>query len=548
VADLHRDGLPPQPPAVSPPKPVVDRRVGYRRAADRIAHQERLLLARTLDVLAADGTAEERLAGVLRLLARTVGARRAAIVADGGERRAAVALTAGEDPRRAQELARWLDAHGPRSRAERAGAGNAPISLILAPVDEGRPEGRAAEDESTSAGPRAFAMLRIPSAGDVALGFEYARAADAEALHDRLPPQMARHAAVALALVTAELTRERELATLRAAEAERATFVSTVAHELRTPLTGLRGYLELILDGQVADRATEREFLDRSRSIVSSMSDLVGDLLELSRLESGGLQLELGPFSVAEALGQVAASLLPIAIERGVRLTTSLPNRLRAATGDRRRVEQIVLNLGGNALKFGREGGHVEIAGEVRGLVAIVVVRDDGPGIPVEDRPRIFERFHRMAAHERISGTGLGLPIARDLARRMGGDLDVASVAGSGSAFVLVLPGPADVEPDVVAGALAEALDREEVLLEERAIRRVIASMPAASDRSDGTAGGRATLRQIDHAPDDALEPSDHDLDVITPDRRTDGVGAGRPGVVRLRSVPPLAPVRHPSG
>ena len=96
---------------------------------------------------------------------------------------------------------------------------------------------------------------------------------------------------------------------------------------------------------------------------------------------------------------------------------------MRVATADRRRVEQIVTNLGANALKFTPSGGNVEIVGRFDGVVAIIAVRDDGPGIPADDRSRIFERFHRMAGHERITGTGLGLPIARDLARQMGGDI-----------------------------------------------------------------------------------------------------------------------------
>jgi len=108
---------------------------------------------------------------------------------------------------------------------------------------------------------------------------------------------------------------------------------------MRTPLTGLSGYLELILGGQVEDPVDERDFLERSRHIVGSMSDLVGDLLELSRLESGTLRLQIAPFSVAEAGSRVVAGLAPIALARAVELRTSMPPRLRAATGDRRRVE-----------------------------------------------------------------------------------------------------------------------------------------------------------------------------------------------------------------
>jgi signal transduction histidine kinase len=485
MTDPRPERLPAQPPTVSPPLPFVERRLSHRRAEDRDAHREKVLLARALDVLASDQAAEERLAGLLRLLARTVGARRAAVVADGIERRAAVAVDPGEEPAEAARLAAWLDAHAPRSRARRAASGQAPISFIVGaapPPAKAPTPGLRPDSAEPAAGEPTYAMLPIPSAGEVVLGFAFDRATDAGRLAERLPPTLARHAAVALALVTAQLASERELAALRARDAERATFVSTVAHELRTPLTGLRGYLELILAGQVQDPTVERDFLERSRSIVGSMGDLVGDLLELSRLESGTLQLELESFSIADAASEVASLLLPIALEREVRLTTALPPRMRIAMGDRRRVEQIVTNLVANALKFTPSGGRVEIEGRVEGVVAVLTVRDDGSGIATDDRIRIFERFHRMAAHERITGTGLGLPIARDLARRMGGDLDVASVPGAGSAFVLVLPGPAGADPDVIAATLADALLGEEDRFEQTLVRRAI-----TGGRSHGT-------------------------------------------------------------
>jgi signal transduction histidine kinase len=473
-----------------------------------------------LDVLAADGSAEERLARLLTLLARTAGARRAAVVADGLERRAAVSIGTDEDPESARELAAWLDANSPRSRARQAAAGPAPISFIVGAIDA--PPTATAERRRE----RTFAVLPIASAGDVALGFEFARPAEARALAQRLPSTLARHAAVALALVTSQLADERELATLRARDAERSVFVSTVAHELRTPLTGLQGYLELILEGKVADRAVELEFLDRSQSIVTTMADLVGDLLELSRLDSGALELELSPFSVAEAGGQVAASLLPIAISRDVRLTTSLPPRMRVATGDRRRVEQILTNLAGNALKFTPQGGTVQIVAEVAGLVAALIVRDDGPGIPPDERSRIFERFQRMPDHEHVEGTGLGLPIARELARRMGGDLAVASVADAGSSFVLVLPGPSDVDRAVIDSALAEVVEREEIALEERIVRRAM----QRANRDDQGGDPRAAADLIE------------DEDLLDAATRPPGPGVRGSGPGRLRVLPSLGP------
>jgi len=490
MLDSRETRLPTRSLIVAAPPAFVDRRVGSRRAEDREAHEERALLARALDILAAGSNAEARLAGILDLLAETVGARRAAVLADGVERRSAVAVAHGEDTDAANKLAAWLDASSDRSRAERAATGPARVSVVIAD------EAAAAEDDQS--GPAAnpsgadacYALLPIPSTGDVVLGFEFEEPKAADDLARRLPPQLARHAAVALALVSEQLAAERELASLRSTETERARFVSTVAHELRTPLTGLNGYLELILGDRVDDPLIQRDFLERSQAIVGSMGELVGDLLDLSRIESGGLQLELEPFSVAEAASHVAAGLLPIAIQRDIRLRTVLPHRLAAATGDRRRVEQVLTNLTANALKFTQSGGSVEIEGRFDGAVAVLVVRDDGGGIAAEDRARIFERFHRLPGHERIVGTGLGLPIARDLAERMGGSLDVASVPGAGSAFVLALAGPTAIDPEVIAAALGRALAAEEVGLEERAVLRAIVRRTRRDAPAGDTAAG----------------------------------------------------------
>ncbi|MFL5680627.1 MAG: sensor histidine kinase [Chloroflexota bacterium] len=472
------------PPVVGAPPPFTDRRVAYRRSADQVAHRETVLLARSLDILATDADAETRLAGLLELLARTVGARRAAVLADGHGRRVAVAQTPGEDPDEAEALGAWLDAWAPRSRAHRAASGRAPIAIVLAAPRDGA---SSAPRRAAAPPTHHFACLPIPSAGGVALGFDFADERGPIELEERLPPQLARHAAVALALVTDQIATERELAGLRARDAERTRFVSTVAHELRTPLTGLSGYLELVLGGKVKNEADELDFLERSSQIVETMTDLVGDLLELSRLESGTLRLEVGQFSLAEVGARVVDGLAPIAMSRGVELRTTLPPRLKAATGDRRRVEQILTNLAGNALKFAPVGSSVELAAWFEASVAIVAVRDEGVGISPEDRARIFERFYRMAGHERITGTGLGLPIARDLARAMAGDLDVASVPGSGSSFVLVLPGPAGAEPNAVGAATTRAITAEEVRLEERAVLRAIASGSTASNAPEQT-------------------------------------------------------------
>ncbi|HYH93765.1 MAG TPA: HAMP domain-containing sensor histidine kinase [Candidatus Saccharimonadales bacterium] len=497
MSDPRPVRLPVAAPDVAAPPRFKERRAAARRAADRLAHEETRLLARSLDVLAAPGDAESRLAGLLDLLAATVGARRAAVVADGTERRVAVAASDEVDRAEALALAAWLDAAAPRSRAQRAAA--APAAVSVARRSRATPDGRSTStpplsaDGAPSCSAPSFACLEIPSAGEVTLGFAFDGPVTDQELATRLPPAMARHAAVALALVTGSLTTERNLAELRAAEVEREHFVSTVAHELRTPLTGLSGYLDLILDGQVEDREIEREFMERGRSIVGSMAALVGDLLDMSRLESGTLALEIRPFSVAEAISSVHAGLVPIALDRGLELRTLPPPRLGAANGDRRRVEQVLTNLAANAIKFGGAAGRVvEIVGWFDGPVAVVAVRDEGDGIDETDRIRIFERFYRMADHARVTGTGLGLPIARELARTMGGDLDVASLRGGGSSFVLVLPGPGVLPTsETIAAALGATLVAETERLRTVAILRAAGEAPDASTSpSVGEPGG----------------------------------------------------------
>jgi signal transduction histidine kinase len=535
-------------PAIAPPRPFVERRVAYRRSEDQQLHEERALLARTLDVLAGEASAESRLASVLDLLARTAGANRAAVLADsaGHDRRLAVAVRPDEDHAKAEELARWLDATSPRSRARRAAAAPAGILFAVLPtVDpEGsaaaRPRSRAMDGKVRSSGEH-LAWLVIPSAGDVALGFEFDDAEAAATLEERLPPQLARHAAVALALVTDQLATAAELEALRAREVERTRFVSTVAHELRTPLTGLAGYFDLILDGRVDDPAVEREFLERGQGIVETMAGLVGDLLELSRIESGTLRLETRPFSVADVGGRVVAALEPLALARAIELEVSLPARIKTASGDRRRVEQILTNLMGNALKFSAPGAVVELAARFDGSVAVICMRDDGVGIAQDDRARIFERFYRMSGHERVTGTGLGLPIARDLARAMGGDLDVASVPGSGSSFVLVLPGPTAVDDGAIEAVLARALAAEEFGLEERAVIRAL----QLAGRSEPVhhAGTRRIRPSIDLVEAPAREQPARHLRPLAAASRSRRVPSS-PRTVTLRAIDGGGPLR----
>jgi signal transduction histidine kinase len=487
------ENLPGHPPlpAIPAPSPYAERRRAFRRSEDLTAHEERALLARVLDVLGGPGDAATQVAEILALVARVVGARRAAIVTDRPSRRVLVGAAPGEEPGEARELAAWLDARAARPAAVRAAASPAEVTIVR--TRRGHPGGPVPEPPRGALIDR-FLRLDIPGA-EIQLGLELANPDDGAAVATRLPASTLRHLLAALAAATGKAADEAERAGLRARERERERFASMVAHELRTPLAGLGGYLDLLAGGAVDDPGIGREFVERGRGIVERMAALIGDLLELSRIEAGSLRLEIDACSLAEICERALSPVAPLAAGRGIRLATDLPPRIRTARADRRRVEQIVTNLVANACKFAPEGGLVEIHAWVDGPAALVVVRDDGPGIERADWERVFRPFARLDGHERVPGTGLGLPISRDLARAMGGDVALTSVPGSGASFIVGLPADVDVPRPAVAAAMHAAADAEEVELEERAVLRAL--------RAGSRAGGRAG------APPRAPQPAD---------------------------------------
>jgi signal transduction histidine kinase len=481
---MERDSGPDGIPRIPAPPGFTERRRSLRRDEDRTVHQERALLARAVDVLAGPGDAESQLGDLLALVARAVGARRAALLVRSPGRRVLVVAAPGENATDARALAAWLDARAPDppairaaraparvvvARSRRAPSGEPAATATVATV---APTAGADGAEAVVAGER---FLRLDCGeGNAELGLELRRPGDAAAVAGRLPATTLRHLVAALSAASARVAGEAELADLRARERERERFVAVVAHELRTPLAGLGGYLDLLAAGAVDDPEVGHEFIERGRGIVERMAALVGDLLEMSRLEAGSLRLEVEAVSLAEACERAVAPLAPLAAGRSIRLSLELPPRLRTARADRRRIEQIVANLAANACKFTPEGGLVEVAARIADRVALVVVRDDGPGVGRADRETIFQPFARLAGHERVPGTGLGLSISRDLARAMGGDLAVTAVPGCGSAFLLGLPTSADVTRAAVEAALAAASEVEEVALEERAVLRAL--------------------------------------------------------------------------
>ncbi|MBS7227309.1 MAG: HAMP domain-containing protein [Oscillospiraceae bacterium] len=231
----------------------------------------------------------------------------------------------------------------------------------------------------------------------------------------------------------------------RKTEERRKEFVANVSHELRTPLTNIRSYAETIREaGDELSRETENDFLDVVISETDRMTNIVRDLLTLSRLDSGRSEMNMARFPFGAAIDAVLRSIELEARRHHHELTRSYPDSLPIIVGDRGRLEQVMLNVLGNAVKYTPDGGHIHVtAGESStGDKVWMEVADDGIGIPEADRSRIFERFYRVdkARSRESGGTGLGLSIATEIVQRHNGTLSLVDREGPGTTVRLELP------------------------------------------------------------------------------------------------------------
>ncbi len=236
----------------------------------------------------------------------------------------------------------------------------------------------------------------------------------------------------------------QDLTTVRHLQMVRRDFVSNVSHELRTPLASLRVIIETLQDGAADDPATAVRFLDRAADEVDVLTQMVEELLELSRIESGQVPLRLQNTAVADLLFKPLDRLKPQAERASIELILDLPAALPKVLADPDRVHQIVTNLLHNAIKFTPEGGKITLqAYPEKGEDAVVIaVHDTGVGIPKEDLGRIFERFYKSdrARTRSLGGTGLGLAISRHMVQLHNGRIWVTSKENKGSSFFFTLP------------------------------------------------------------------------------------------------------------
>lgn len=228
-------------------------------------------------------------------------------------------------------------------------------------------------------------------------------------------------------------------------EADRAKseFVSTVSHELRTPMTSIKGYADLLLAGAVGKLSDQQYyFLSIIRNNADRLAALVNDLLDISRIETGRVELDLRAVHIREVVDEVVGTLQGRAQGRGISLEAQVPEDLPVVWGDSARVNQILTNLVGNAIQYTPPGGKVTISACRDDDRLKVSVSDTGIGISEENQKRIFDRFFRAddPLVQETPGTGLGLPITASLVHMHGGEIWVESELGEGSTFVFTLP------------------------------------------------------------------------------------------------------------
>ncbi len=235
-------------------------------------------------------------------------------------------------------------------------------------------------------------------------------------------------------LLAQDLTRLRRLETVRR------DFVSNLSHELRTPLASLKALAETLQEGALDDPPAARRFVDQIQVEVDALTQMANELLELSKIESGRFALDRTPVAAYDLL-QSAARRMQVQAERAnLTLRVDCAADLPKVQVDAQRLEQVLVNLIHNAVKFTRPGGEVVLCAEAAEGGVRFAVQDTGIGIPADEVSRIFERFYRVDKSRTGSGTGLGLSIAKHIVEAHGGRIWAESVEGQGSTFYFTIP------------------------------------------------------------------------------------------------------------
>ena len=247
---------------------------------------------------------------------------------------------------------------------------------------------------------------------------------------------------VVYSVVLRDITEQVELhKRLQRAVFARDETVGVVAHDLRNPVSAVKMLSQALLNRADALDDGDTEQLKLIREAAMQMDGLIQDLLDITRVESGRLTIDAQPVATIALLEGALRTLRPLVEEAGIQLVTDFPTSLPKVNADQERIGQVLSNLVGNAIKFGKDGGQIAVTASVSGTEVIVSVSDTGRGITPEHLPHIFDRFWQ-ASHStmRTRGAGLGLPIAQGIIGAHGGQIRVESTAGEGTTVFFTLP------------------------------------------------------------------------------------------------------------
>jgi PAS domain S-box-containing protein len=346
---------------------------------------------------------------------------------------------------------------------------------------------------------------------------------------------------------------EHELARARqeeqAASRAKSDFLSSMSHELRTPLNAVIGFAQILeMEGADILTARQREYLDYIRSGGEHLLKLVNEVLDLSKIEAGRLNLAVEPINVFDALEQIHQTMVPIADKAGIRFDLLLPEEIADVKADRLRLHQVLLNLVSNAIKYNRPGGRVAVTARAAADDRIeFVVTDTGLGISPQRQKDLFQPFQRLGAeHSAIEGTGLGLSLSRRLVEAMGGTIGLTSEPGQGSRVWFELPSEpgtqrtshsAAAAPAVLPGAQARTyslLHIDDNPISIRLMESIIRTLPQVRMMSAGTPQLGLEIAKA-HRPDIIL------LDLHLPEMDGFQVLAKLKEMAETRDIPVLA-------
>lgn len=222
----------------------------------------------------------------------------------------------------------------------------------------------------------------------------------------------------------------------------RSQFVASVSHELKTPLTAIRMYAETLAMGRTRDEGTKCEYLETIVNESERLARLVDNVLDFSKIEQGKKIYRLRPTRLEEVAGSAARAMHFPLTQQGFELRLSIPEKLPEVEADPDAIQQAILNLLTNAMKYSGDAREIDLRMSARNGDAVIEVTDHGIGLTPEEQKHIFEKFYRAPSHEErlIAGTGLGLTLVAHIAKAHGGRVEVESAPGAGSTFCLFLP------------------------------------------------------------------------------------------------------------